>query len=134
MKTVVEFEPIDVDAITYRQIAFMEAALKREVPSIISDAKANITKEKIIKTGSLLSAVSSKIKSSKTKVYAIIGINTKYVTYDEYGNKIRPSKYAALLEFGTKYITPTFFLTKAGDANKSKIINALKKAATEGIE
>ena len=133
MRTIVKFDPIDVEALTEKQIAFMANSLKSEVKKIISDAKTNVQNLGYMKTGSLMKAITSKVKHKGNKLYAIVGIDNRYVTYDENGNKIRPSKYSIFLEFGTKHMKPSFFLTKAGNTNISHIMATLKKSAEEGL-
>ena len=136
MKTVVEFEPLNIAGITANQLAAMELTLKKEAKTVVEIAKSNIQSSKSVRTGSLLKAVTSKVKQPKNKdcVYAIIGIDNKYASYDDAGNKIKPAKYAHLVEFGTKNKMGTFFLTQAANARKQAIMNALTKAAEDGAK
>lgn len=131
MKTLVEFDPIPIEKLSTRQIVFMEQALKEVTKKIVADAKSNLQEGGYIRTGSLFNAIKSKIKSNKNGCYGIIGIDNKYVSYDAKGNKIKPAKYAKLVELGTKTLSPSFFLSKAGNQHRKAVLEALTKAATD---
>lgn len=132
MKTVVELEPLDIENITDKQLAYMEEVLRQDVKNIVRDAKANIRNKGNVRTGSLVNAVSSKIKNKNGRLYALVGIDKKYTTYYN-GEQIKPYKYSHLVEFGTRNNGGSFFLTKAAKNNEKKILADLNKAAQQAI-
>ena len=132
MKTVVELEPLDIEGISETQLAYMEEVLRQDIKNIVRDAKANVRNTGNVRTGSLVNALSSKIKNRNGRLYAIVGIDKKYATFYN-GEKILPYKYSHLIEFGTRNISGSFFLTKAVKSNEKKILADLKKAAQQAI-
>ena len=134
MKTKVTFDTgFNIEELSLTQIKLMESALKEQVKNVVADAKANLQQAGKVNTGSLLKAITSKVKANENSLYAIVGIDNKYVTYNDRGEKVRPAKYAPLIEFGTKNIEPTFFLTNAANKNKNAILKALKDAAAKAL-
>ena len=131
MKTEIFCEPIDIENLSTEQMKAIATALRSETKKVITDAKSNLQSAGAVKTGSLLKAIKSKVKRKKDRVYAVIGIDNNYTSVDENGHTIRPSKYAPLVEQGTKHNNPTFFFTKAVEANRQAILDALSQAAEE---
>ena len=133
MKTEVSCDVIDVDFLTNEQIKAIASAIRKQTRKLIKDAKSNLKSEGAVKTGSLLNSIKAKVKQKKGKVYAVVGIDNKYTATDENGNRIRPAKYAPLVEYGSKHAVPTFFFTKAINQNRKAIIEALKQAVIDAL-
>ena len=137
MKTKVISQEIDAEALSLKQLAYIGEALKTVVKPVLQDAKANLSG--YIRTGALRDSLKTKVAIGKknTSVYGLVGIDSKFSTYDDYGNKIKPSKYAHLVEYGSRNTPPALFLTKAANNNRNKINNAVeqasRKAMTENI-
>ena len=134
MKTEIQSQPIDAKKIGMLQLAYVESALKDAVKPVVRDIKNNITSNGL-RTGALKTAIKSKVamrKKDYSGVYGLVGVDKAVISYDRYGNKVRPSKYAHLVEFGTKRTAGKFFITKAALKNQIQIQqainNALKKA------
>ena len=134
MNIAYESVPIDIEAITEQQLAYVEDALKDIAEEIKQRAKDNLKGN--IRTGSLIEAIATKVKrtkENKNRIYAIVGIDNDYVTSDEKGNKIRPSKYAHFIELGTSTTAGTFFLSKAANSYNQQIIDRLTEAASKAL-
>lgn len=133
MKTKVISQEIDAEALSLKQLAYIGEALKKVVKPVLQDAKANLSGH--IRTGALRDSLKTKVAISKknTSVYGLVGIDSKFSTYDDYGNKIKPSKYAHLVEYGSRNTPPVLFLTKAANNNSNKINNAVEEASRKAM-
>ena len=133
MKTKVISQEIDAEALSLKQLAYIGEALKKVVKPVLHDAKANLSGH--IRTGALRDSLKTKVAISKknTTVYGLVGIDSKYSTYDNNGNKIKPSKYAHLVEYGSRNSLPVLFLTKAANSNSNTINNAVEQASRKAM-
>ena len=133
MKTKVISQEIDAEALSLKQLAYIGEALKKVVKPVLHDAKANLSGH--IRTGALRDSLKTKVAISKknTSVYGLVGIDSTYATYDNNGNKIKPSKYAHLVEYGSRNSLPVLFLTKAANSNSNKINNAVEQASRKAM-
>lgn len=135
ISTPVKFDFPDFEKLSYQQIASMELYLKEVGKEILNKAKANLNGHK--RTGALSKAlkIKSKVKEHKEgghHLYMLIGIDNKYETIDEYGNTVKPTKYAKFIEFGTENTTATNFFSKATSGKvkdiEKNLIDIAKKA------
>lgn len=134
MKTKVISQEINAEELSLKQLAYIQEALKATVPQILFDARNNLTGHE--RTGALRESLTTKVDINKknTGVYGLVGVNGKYSTFDNYGNKVKPSKYAHLVEFGNRTTSPVLFLTKAANKNQTLINKQVEEASRKAME
>jgi HK97 gp10 family phage protein len=96
-------------------------AAKREAPK---DTKA------------LSKSIGKRVKVYRGGVFGAVGPRTdeRYTVTDDRGRRRVPSRYAHLVEFGTRNRAPNAFLRRAFDENKSRALRIQSEGIRKNIE
>jgi len=103
-------------------------AIREASTPIVRQMRQNAPKKQGDRTGQLRKSIGRRMVTYKNSgtVIAVIGPRRNFTTNDKFGNKVDPSNYAHLVEFGTYRSTAKPFMRPAWEENKSKARRTLR--------